>query len=56
MSLNDLSRSCLGKKKYKSESQVKHAAKIRSKTIDIKLNYYYCVYCGGYHLTKKEPK
>lgn len=51
-----MSRSCLSKKRYKSETQAKHAAAKRSKTVDIKLNFYYCIYCGGYHMTKGKVK
>ena len=42
---------CKCKKRYKDEHMVNHYRKIFEKERDTKLDYYYCSYCHGYHLT-----
>lgn len=51
---SSLYRQCKSKKRYKDEHQVGQMMKKRQRVTDAKLDYYYCVYCKGFHLTSKE--
>lgn len=47
-------RSCGKKKRYRDEKAAREMIrKIHGKR-DTYLDYYYCTYCNGYHLTSKE--
>ena len=51
---NDLSRSCTSKKRYESEWQAKFAAdESMSMQRGLRLSWYQCKYCGGWHLTER---
>ena len=47
-------RQCKSKKRYRDEKQARAVMKRRSREVGY-LDYYYCVYCNGWHLTSKEP-
>lgn len=47
-------RQCEKKKRYRDESEVRAVMRKRMKEADVKLDFYYCTYCKGYHLTHKK--
>ena len=49
----DYERSCTSKNKYDSEWQAKFAADEQMKRCNVKLSWYKCKYCNGWHLTSR---
>ena len=47
-------RQCKRKKRYRDEHQVNYYKKLCERARGIKLDYYWCAYCNGYHLTSSE--
>ena len=45
---------CGRKRRYRDEHTVNQYRKIFEKSRGKKLDYYWCVYCNGYHLTSSE--
>lgn len=45
---------CTRKKRYRDEHTANHYRKAFERLRGKKLDYYWCVYCHGYHLTSKE--
>ena len=51
---DDLSRSCTSKKCYESEWQAKFVAdESMARQRGLRLSWYKCKYCGGWHLTEQ---
>lgn len=46
-------KGCGSKRRYRDENLVRKVMKLREKESGIKLDYYYCQNCNGYHLTSK---
>ncbi len=44
-------KQCKSKKRYRNEHDVNQYRKKYERERGIKLDYYYCVHCKGYHLT-----
>ena len=47
-------RQCKRKKRYRDEHAVNHYRRIFEQERGKKLDYYWCPYCNGYHLTSAE--
>ena len=47
-------RQCGRKKRYKDEHTANKYRKLFEKERGKKLDYYWCTYCNGYHLTSSE--
>ena len=47
---------CLKKKRYATEGDASHMARLRCRAGKEQLRVYYCIFCEGYHLTKKGCK
>ncbi len=47
-------RSCGSKNRYRDEHTVNHYRKMFEKERGVKLDYYWCPYCKGFHLTSRE--
>ena len=47
-------RQCGSKRRYRDEHTANHFRKLFEKERGKKLDYYWCEYCKGYHLTSKE--
>ena len=47
-------RQCTSKKRYGDEHKSNHYRKMFERQRGKKLDYYWCVYCKGYHLTSRE--
>lgn len=48
-------KQCKSKKRYKDEHAANKYRKIFESERGTKLDYYWCCYCNGYHLTSSEP-
>lgn len=46
-------RSCGKKKRYRDENAVREAIRRVHKKREVYLDYYYCEYCKGWHMTSK---
>ena len=46
-------RQCKKKRRYRDENEVRKMMKIRQNASGQRLDYYFCEYCKGYHLTHK---
>ena len=46
-------RSCLSKRRYSTEERVNIAARRLGGLRRVTLRGYYCMHCGGWHLTKR---
>ena len=44
-------RQCTSKKRYKDEHTANHYRKMYQRERGKQLDYYWCAYCNGYHLT-----
>jgi|GEM_PF-4193624 len=47
-------KQCKSKNRYRNEHDVNLYRKMYERERGKKLDYYYCVYCNGYHLTSAE--
>lgn len=47
-------RQCKCKKRYRDEHTVNYYRRICEQKRGVKLDYYWCPYCNGYHLTSSE--
>ena len=47
-------RQCGRKKRYKNEHDANYFRKLFEKEREKKLDYYWCEFCNGYHLTSRE--
>lgn len=51
---NSLYRQCGSKKRYRDEKDARKILRKCEKERGQKLDYYYCSYCSGWHLTHKD--
>lgn len=49
-------RQCKSKNRYRNEHEVNLYRKMYERERGKKLDYYYCVYCKGFHLTSTEGR
>ncbi len=49
-------RQCTSKRRYKDEHTANHYRKMYQRERGKQLDYYWCVYCRGYHLTSTESQ
>ena len=47
-------KQCKSKNRYRNEHEVNQYRKMYERERGKKLDYYWCVYCKGYHLTSAE--
>ena len=47
-------RQCTGKRRYRDEHTVNYYRRVCERERGKKLDYYWCKYCNGFHLTSKE--
>lgn len=47
-------KQCGSKKRYRDEHMANHYRKLFEQERGKKLDYYWCRYCNGYHLTSQE--
>ena len=52
--MKNIWRQCKRKKRYRDEHAANHYRRIFEQKRGKKLDYYWCPYCNGYHLTSAE--
>lgn len=49
----NIGKMCRTKKRYRNEHEVRRIIKLCEKSRNKRLDFYYCQYCNGYHITSR---